>query len=77
MTLISFQNPNEDTEWNDILRRKGILPQKEAEVTEADIVSMLETTIEEKQSKSEMILISGSYSSYDLQLWVRREGKKF
>jgi uncharacterized UBP type Zn finger protein len=74
MTLISFQNPNEDTEWNDILRKKGILPQKEKEVTEADIVSMLETTIEEKQSKSEKILISGSHSSYDLQLCVRRSG---
>jgi len=24
-----MQDPNEDTEWNDILRRKGILPQKE------------------------------------------------
>lgn len=24
-----FQNPNEDTEWNDILRKKGILPPKE------------------------------------------------
>jgi uncharacterized UBP type Zn finger protein len=66
MTVICFQNPNEDTEWNDILRRKGILPQKETEVTEADVVSMLEATIEEKQSKSEKMLISGSHSSYDL-----------
>uniref|UniRef100_A0A8C7Z8A4 Phosducin-like protein 3 n=1 Tax=Oryzias sinensis TaxID=183150 RepID=A0A8C7Z8A4_9TELE len=24
-----FQDPNEDTEWNDILRKKGILPPKE------------------------------------------------
>ncbi|PNF37168.1 Viral IAP-associated factor-like protein [Cryptotermes secundus] len=47
-----MQNPDEDTEWNDILRSKGILPQKETEVTEADIVNMLEATIEEKQSKS-------------------------
>ncbi|PSN45207.1 Viral IAP-associated factor [Blattella germanica] len=46
------RNPNEDTEWNDILRSKGILPQKEKEVTEDDIVNMLEQTIEEKQSKS-------------------------
>ena len=23
------QDPNEDTEWNDILRRKGVLPPKE------------------------------------------------
>ncbi|KAJ9574657.1 hypothetical protein L9F63_008189 [Diploptera punctata] len=47
-----MQNPNEDTEWNDILRSKGILPQKEKEVTEEDIVNMLEQTIEDKQSKS-------------------------
>lgn len=27
--LFSRQDPNEDTEWNDILRKKGILPPKE------------------------------------------------
>lgn len=63
--MISFQNPNEDTEWNDILRRKGILPQKETEVTEADIVNMLEATVEEKQSKSEKLYISSSHSMYE------------
>jgi hypothetical protein len=55
ITFTDFQNPNEDTEWNDILRSKGILPPKEKEVKEADIINMLETTIEEKQSKSEEI----------------------
>ncbi|XP_070505066.1 viral IAP-associated factor homolog [Chironomus tepperi] len=45
-----MQNPNEDTEWNDILRQKGIIPQKEKEITEDDIISMLETTIEQKQN---------------------------
>ena len=45
-----FQNPNEDTEWNDILRKKGILPQKEPEVTEEMITEMMEQTIQEKQS---------------------------
>ena len=35
-----MQDPNQDTEWNDILRAKGIIPEKpkEAEVTEEDIV---------------------------------------
>ena len=35
-----MQDPNEDTEWNDILRAKGVIPEKpkEAEVTEDDIV---------------------------------------
>lgn len=27
--LFASQDPNEDTEWNDILRKKGILPPKE------------------------------------------------
>ena len=29
---IKMQDPNEDTEWNDILRAKGILPPKEKKV---------------------------------------------
>lgn len=28
-TLFYLKDPNEDTEWNDILRKKGILPPKE------------------------------------------------
>ena len=45
-----MQDPNEDTEWNDVLRAKGIIPDKpkEKEVSEDDIVSMLEKTIKEK-----------------------------
>ncbi|XP_019878055.1 viral IAP-associated factor homolog [Aethina tumida] len=44
-----MQNPNEDTEWNDILRAKGIIPpKKEAEITEDQIVSLLEETIDQK-----------------------------
>ena len=36
-----MQDPNEDTEWNDLLRSKGILPPKE-EVTieENDVVQV-------------------------------------
>jgi uncharacterized UBP type Zn finger protein len=70
--MTDFQNPNEDTEWNDILRSKGILPQKEKEVTEADIISMLETTVEEKQSKSEEVLLSGSQSIYENYFQISR-----
>jgi len=43
-------DPNEDTEWNDILRSKGILPQKEAEITEESLVNMVEQAIEKKLS---------------------------
>ena len=36
-----MQNPNEDTEWNDVLRAKGIIPEKpkEAEVTLSSCLS--------------------------------------
>lgn len=44
-----MQNPNEDTEWNDVLRAKGIIPPKEAEISEDTIVSMIEDTIQKKQ----------------------------
>ena len=30
---VRMQNPNEDTQWNDVLRSKGILPPKEKEAT--------------------------------------------
>jgi len=44
----NMQDPNEDTEWNDVLRAKGIIPQKEKDITEDDIVGMLEDTIKAK-----------------------------
>lgn len=39
-----MQDPNEDTEWNDVLRAKGILPpkQKELEISEDQIVNLVE-----------------------------------
>ncbi|KAG8227118.1 hypothetical protein J437_LFUL001662 [Ladona fulva] len=44
-----MQDPNADTEWNDILRSKGILPPKEKEITEEEIVKIVDSTINEKQ----------------------------
>ena len=37
-----MQNPNEDTEWNDVLRAKGIIPpkQEEATITEDTVVQV-------------------------------------
>ena len=50
---IKFQDPNADTEWNDVLRAKGILPPKEEkELTEDDIVALVESTIENKAKGS-------------------------
>ena len=45
-----MQDPNEDTEWNDVLRAKGIIPDKpkEAEINEDDIIAMMEKTIKNK-----------------------------
>ncbi len=39
-----MQDPNADTEWNDVLRAKGILPpkQKEAEVSEDELIALAE-----------------------------------
>ncbi|KAL0819352.1 hypothetical protein ABMA28_007477 [Loxostege sticticalis] len=48
-----MQNPNEDTEWNDVLRAKGILPPKEKEVSEEEIVNMIEQTIQQKQAEKD------------------------
>ncbi|CAG0885031.1 unnamed protein product [Darwinula stevensoni] len=46
---------SEDTEWNDILRAKGIIPPKpkEKEVTEEDLVQLVETTIQQKSKGNE------------------------
>ena len=42
-------NPNDDTEFNDALRRHGILPPKqELEVTEEDIASLVDQAIQER-----------------------------
>ncbi|GAB1599745.1 phosducin-like protein 3 [Argonauta hians] len=47
-----MQDPNADTEWNDILRSKGILPPKEEkEITEEEIVKLVESTIKEKTTE--------------------------
>ena len=44
-----MQDPNADTEWNDVLRHHGIIPQKkEAEITEDEIVKLLDQTVEKK-----------------------------
>ncbi|KAI8928672.1 thioredoxin-like protein [Entophlyctis helioformis] len=40
----------QDTEWNDVLRAKGILPQKEAEITEEQVLELLEQSINEHRN---------------------------
>lgn len=61
-----MQDPNEDTQWNDILRSKGIIPpKKEKEITEDEIVGMVEQTIKEKQSQGEKKLEDCSLDELD------------
>merc|ERR1712223_1411579 len=50
LSSIMAQDPNEDTEWNDVLRSKGIIPEKpkEVEVNEDDIIAMMDKAIEKK-----------------------------
>ena len=45
-----MQDQNEDTEWNDILRAKGIIPEKpkENEITEDEIMAIMDKAIKDK-----------------------------
>ena len=47
-----LKNPDADTEWNDTLRKFNILPpkDKEPEITEDDIIKLVDATIKEKTS---------------------------
>ncbi|XP_043491271.1 viral IAP-associated factor homolog [Polistes fuscatus] len=62
-----MQDPNEDTEWNDILRRKGIIPEKakEKEVTEDQILDIVENTINEKTGRTTNDLESKTLDELD------------
>ncbi|XP_043272418.1 viral IAP-associated factor homolog [Venturia canescens] len=62
-----MQDPNEDTEWNDILRRKGIIPekQKEKEISEDQIVDLLENTIDKKTGRAANNLEDASLDELD------------
>lgn len=68
-----MQDPNEDTQWNDILRSKGIIPPKEKEISENDIVNLVESTISQKNqsntfSYSSSIHILIDYSCYPFSI---------
>jgi len=52
--VCKMMNPNEDTEWNDALRSHGIIPQKpEKEITEDEIVNMVDAAIQEKTGEGQ------------------------
>ena len=50
-----MQDPNEDTEWNDLLRKKGILPPKPKEVSEDEVVQLLEETVKERTKEGKQL----------------------
>ena len=53
-----MQNPDEDTEWNDVLRAKGILPpKKELEVDEDTVVQVSYNYVELELQKCIYIYI--------------------
>ncbi|CAK9795566.1 Viral IAP-associated factor homolog [Anthophora quadrimaculata] len=47
-----MQDPNEDTQWNDILRSKGIIPEKPKEITEDQVVDIVENAVNEKTGRA-------------------------
>lgn len=51
-----MQDPNADTEWNDQLRKHGIIPEKkkEVEITEDALLEMMEKTIKEKTGQKDL-----------------------
>ena len=65
-----MQDPNEDTEWNDVLRAKGILPpkQKELELSEDQIVDMVEEAVTKRTGEKvvknyeDMTVVSNQFS---------------
>jgi hypothetical protein len=46
-----MQDQNEDTDWNAVLRQKGIIPQKEQGITEEQIIDIVERTVQDKLNK--------------------------
>lgn len=51
-----MENPDLDTQWNDILRQKGILPKKEEkEIKEEDLINLIENTVEEKLQETKQL----------------------
>ncbi|XP_025406518.1 viral IAP-associated factor homolog [Sipha flava] len=61
-----MQNPDEDTEWNDILRAKGIIPKKkEKEITEEDVINLVEQTVREKQNGEKKDMVDMSLDELD------------
>ena len=60
LKLFNMQDTNEDTEWNDVLRAKGIIPDKpkEAEINEDDVIAMMEKTIKQKSGGMDLEIFS-------------------
>ena len=50
-----MQDPNLDTEWNDALRKHGILPEKkELEITQDQLENVVDTVIKRKTEERQL-----------------------
>lgn len=59
-SLIS-QDPNADTEWNDILRKKGVLPPKEKTQDEVEEEALEKQILLEQESVGKRWLVKVDY----------------
>ena len=54
-----MQNPNLDTEWNDALRKHGILPEKkELEITQDQIESVVDNVVKQRTEDKPLNVLS-------------------
>jgi len=51
-----MQDPNADTEWNDALRKHGIIPEKkkEVEISEEEIIKMVDAAVKAKTGEKDL-----------------------
>ncbi|ELK08952.1 Phosducin-like protein 3 [Pteropus alecto] len=60
LDIVQLEDPNADTEWNDILRKKGILPSKES-------LSELEQQAEEEEQRALQQSVVKTYEDMTLE----------
>jgi hypothetical protein len=68
----------EDTQWNDVLRQKGIIPpkSKEAEVTEEQIEEMVESVVKTYTSNGKFPFKLNKVSIYTINCSKQKKDQK-
>lgn len=63
-----LQDPNEDTEWNDILRKKGILPPKEEpKDNEEEELVLQQQSVGKRRFVKITIFYSGAFRTFQIR----------